>query len=329
MIDDRELPSKILLLEHTVPQEDDYTTVAHILRGRLKLSQRLYRRLKREQGILVNGHPVYVRTLVHVGDVIRLETEPEVQTDNVPEEIPLNITYEDGDVVVINKPPGICVHPTHGHWTGTLANGLAFYFEKIGLMTKVRPVHRLDMDTSGLVVFAKTQLAHQRLAEQLDDRTMSRVYHAFVVGEMSDMEGTMEGSIARSPENFKERVVSVDGREAETHYRVLRRFPWASHVELRLGTGRTHQIRVHMAHAGHPLIGDLMYLGGSDDVGGLRGLPQWAREFPRQALHAGELSFRHPTGGQTVRFLAPLPPDMQELLDHLEKEPCALPQDER
>lgn len=293
------------LLEHTISPEEDGSTVRSILRTKLGLSQRLYRRLKRENGILLNGMHVYVSAVVKQGDELRLEVEPEGEGDTIPEAMLLDIVFEDPHIILLNKPAGICVHPTHGHWTGTLANGVANYFLESGIGTRVRPVHRLDMDTSGLVLFAKHQLAHQRLAEQLEGHTLDRRYLAVASGNIFPEEGIINGGIERNPDNRKERMVSETGKSASTHYRVIEQYDGACLVQLALETGRTHQIRVHLAYIGHPLIGDPMYL------------TDHPVEFPRQALHAGNIRFKHPMSGEELDFSAPLPTDMFELIQGL------------
>lgn len=242
--------------------------------------------------------------------------------------LPLRIVYEDDSLLVLDKPPGLVVHPAAGHYDGTLVNALLAHcgagLSGIGGVARPGIVHRLDKDTSGLMVVAKNDAAHQALAAQFADRTLSRVYQALVWGVPAPTEGSIEAALGRSPRNRQKIAVRTrGGKAALTHYRVRKVFAAAgvSLVECRLATGRTHQIRVHMAHKGWPLVGDPLY--GKARGSGKRGAPAEVlgalRAFPRQALHAGALSFRHPVTGATLRFAAPLPEDMQALVERLKR----------
>ena len=235
--------------------------------------------------------------------------EPEA----VPQDIPLDVVYEDEDVIVVNKPVGMVVHPAPGHPDGTLVNALLHHCgdSLSGIGGEKRPgiVHRIDRDTSGLIIAAKNDRAHLSLAAQLQDHSLSRVYEAVAVGGLREDRGTVDAPIGRHPVDRKRMAVDrQNGREAVTHWRVLARYPGFTHVECRLETGRTHQIRVHLASIGHPLLGDVVY-GSKKPVPGLAG----------QCLHARRLRFTHPSTGQLVELECPLPGWFQDVLDRLSR----------
>jgi 23S rRNA pseudouridine1911/1915/1917 synthase len=248
----------------------------------------------------------------------------------IPEEIPLNIVYEDDQLIVINKPAGLVVHPGHGNYTGTLVNALAWYFKDLPLFNSEDPrpglVHRIDKDTSGLLVVAKTELAKTKLGMQFFDKVTERTYQALVWGSVKDDEGTIEGNIGRSLKNRQVFTVFPDGefgKPAVTHYKVLRRIGYVTLVECRLETGRTHQIRVHMKHINHTIFNDSNY--GGDEI--LRGTTfSKYRQFvincfkiiPRQALHAKTLGFIHPTNNEKMIFDSELPEDMTDAIEKWE-----------
>ena len=238
--------------------------------------------------------------------------EPE-EAELLPEDLPLDILYEDEELLVINKPKGMVVHPAPGHESGTLVNALLYHcgdsLSGIGGVKRPGIVHRLDKDTSGLMLAAKTDRAHASLAAQLGDHSLHRVYAALLIGTPREREGTVDLPIGRLPVDRKKMaVVQRGGREAVTHYRVLERFTGFSHVECVLETGRTHQIRVHMAALGHPVAGDPLY-------GGKCALP-----LSSQCLHAREICFRHPVTGEDMRFSCPLPEDFSAVLERLRRE---------
>lgn len=228
-----------------------------------------------------------------------------------PEAIDLPIVYEDDQILVINKPPGLVVHPAAGNWQGTLLNGLLAYNPVFAQLPRAGIVHRLDKDTSGLMVVAKTLAAHTHLVRQLQARSVKRLYRAIVCG-VPRVDGTVNAPIGRDTRQRTRMAVTSQGKEAITHYRLLEVFPGCSLVECQLETGRTHQIRVHMAHLGHPLVGDDTYLGNRRHP-----LPEPAANFGRQALHARQLGLIHPGTGEPMKWTAQAPADMVALLEDL------------
>lgn len=277
--------------------------------------------------IVVNGKPAKSNYKVKPLDEISiLLPEPPHEFELIPENIPINIVYEDDDVLVVDKQPGLVVHPGHGNYTGTLLNALVFYFQ--GKTTKegepITPylVHRIDKDTSGLLLIAKNEAAQVVLAKQFFEHSIERKYNALVWGDFDDDEGTIVGSLARSPKDRRVMAVTEDpekGKHAVTHYRVLERFGYVTLVECVLETGRTHQIRAHMKHIGHPLFNDEMY-GGNIILKGttFSHYKQFVENcftlLPRQALHALVLGFDHPTTGKHLHFESPMPDDFRGTL---------------
>jgi 23S rRNA pseudouridine1911/1915/1917 synthase len=276
--------------------------------------------------IYVNDAPVKSNYKVKPLDVVRiLLSHPPFENRVDPENIPLDIVYEDDALLLINKPPGLVVHPGHGNYTGTLVNALAYHFENLPLNSSERPglVHRIDKDTSGLLVIAKTEAAMTHLAKQFEAKTSEREYIAIVWGNVKEDAGTIEGNIARHVKDRMQMAVFADpeiGKPAVTHYKVLERFGYVTMVSCVLETGRTHQIRVHMKHLGHPLFNDARY--GGDLI--LKGttftkykqfIDNCFKILPRQALHAKTLGFVHPTTGEMMRFDTELPDDMKELIE--------------
>ena len=264
--------------------------------------------------LTVDGQQRRPRDPVIAGERLRLLAEPDVQVPLAPEPIPLAVIWEDDDVLVIDKPAGLVVHPGAGNPGGTLQNALLHHRPALAEVPRAGIVHRLDKDTSGLMVVAATVPAHAALVRQLEARTVRREYEAVCVGVLT-AGGTVDAPIGRHPVDRLRMAVRDTGRGAVTHYRVIRRFRGHTHLLARLETGRTHQIRVHLAHVGHPLLGDPVY-------GGRLRLPAGAspeliealRGFRRQALHARRLGFRHPGSGEDVAFDAGLPEDFRDLL---------------
>ena len=247
---------------------------------------------------------------LEAGDQLEVEIPAPQPLALTAEDIPLDIVYEDGDLIVLNKPKGLVVHPAAGHWSGTLVNALLHHCRDSlsGINGALRPgiVHRIDKDTSGLLVVAKNDFAHQNLAAQLQDHSLARVYVCLVTGGMRADSGTVDAPIGRHPTDRKRMAVVADGRPAVTHWQVLERFSGYTLLKCRLETGRTHQIRVHMAHIGHPIVGDLVYG---------RKKPELGQDT--QCLHARAITFRHPRTGETVTLTCPLPPYLEVLIHQL------------
>ncbi len=279
-------------------------------------------RLIENEDVLVSGRAVPKNRKLTVGDTVEVEIPDPIPTEAVPQNIPIDIVYEDADIAVVNKPAGMVVHPAPGNPDGTLVNALLYHMgaSLSGVGGVVRPgiVHRIDKDTSGLLVIAKNDHAHESLSAQLKTHTVSRVYEAIVVGNLKEDRGTVDASIGRNPNDRKKMAVLKPSqgfsRHAVTHYEVLERYRGFCLVRCVLETGRTHQIRVHMAHLGHPLLGDGVY-GGA----GTRFESEHKALIHGQCLHAGKLSLIHPTTGQEMTFTAARPADMDRLLDILRK----------
>lgn len=256
------------------------------------------------------------------GENLELDVVLEAEGDWEPENIPLNIVYEDDDIVVINKPSGLVVHPAAGNYSGTLLNALLYHYPGIENVPRAGIVHRLDKDTTGLMVVAKTLQAQTQLVNQLQDRSMGREYEAVTMGVMTGG-GVVEAPIARHPTQRTKMAVAPEGmgKEAVTHYRVLKKFNAHTHVRCKLETGRTHQIRVHMSHIGYPLVGDQTYFGRFRLPKGISlHLRQVLQDFQRQALHARELSLWHPTTDEYMTWEVELPQDFSDLLQALSDE---------
>lgn len=287
-------------IEHTVTVEEAGRTVEEILTGPLRVSRRMIQRLTRSRGIRLNRGPAFLARKVRAGDVVaaRVAAAEEPGLEPVPME--LHLVHEDADVLVVDKPPFLLVHPTSPEQRITLAHGVAHHYREHGVHALVRPVHRIDRDTSGLVLFAKTAFAHQYLDRQLRERELSREYLALVQGVMEEDAGTIDAPIGRHKQHPNLRAVRPGGEAALTRYRVEERYADATLVRLELETGRTHQIRVHLAHLGHPVLGDRQY----GRAGGAL--------LKRQALHAARVSFTHPSTGEPLTLEAPLPPDMEQ-----------------
>ena len=300
-------------MDYTITNEQENLRIDKYLAQTVPDISRSYlQKLVADGQVLVNGVPVKTSYKLKSGDIVQVTIpEPEV-LQIIPEDIPLDILYEDADILIVNKPKGMVVHPAAGHTTGTLVNAVMYHCkdELSSINGVLRPgiVHRIDMDTTGVLVVCKNDMAHQSLAEQLKVHSITRIYYAIVYDNLPEEEGTIHKPIGRHPTNRKKQAVNVrNGRDAITHYRVLERLQGKyTLVECRLETGRTHQIRVHMASIHHPLLGDTLY-GPAKDPFHLQG----------QTLHAGVLGFMHPRTGQYVEFRAELPEYFQELLNRL------------
>ena len=273
----------------------------------------------RSGGALINGKTFKPKEKILGGEIVTLNIKAEKTNDWKAEDIPLDIVFEDNNIIVVNKPVGLVTHPGAGNWTGTLANALLHYDPSLANLDRAGIVHRLDKNTSGLMVVARSELAQKNLVEQLQTHAVSREYSAIVYGHMISG-GTVDEPIGRDPKDRIRQAVVEDGKDAVTHYRVIDRFAHHTHVKAILETGRTHQIRVHLSYIGHPLIADPMYGGKirfpkkADDH-----LKNALKKFNRQALHAKKLTLTHPITLEQMSWKAPLPQDLQDLLKVLQE----------
>jgi 23S rRNA pseudouridine1911/1915/1917 synthase len=273
----------------------------------------------RSGGALINGKTFKPKEKILGGEIVTLNIKAEKTNDWKAEDIPLDIVFEDNDIIVVNKPVGLVTHPGAGNWTGTLANALLHYDPSLANLDRAGIVHRLDKNTSGLMVVARSELAQKNLVEQLQTHAVSREYSAIVYGHMISG-GTVDEPIGRDPKDRIRQAVVEDGKDAVTHYRVIDRFAHHTHVKAILETGRTHQIRVHLSYIGHPLIADPMYGGKirfpkkADDH-----LKNALKKFNRQALHAKKLTLTHPITLEQMSWKAPLPQDLKDLLKVLQE----------
>lgn len=294
--------------EYIVTKEDEGVPVKGLLRTKFKFSSRLLTKLKYQHLVFLNGEEVAGWITPEIGDILSIKL-PEEKSDFPVENIPIYPVFEDDDLLVLNKQPGVIVHPTKGHPSHTIANGLMKYMEDTEQMFKIRFVNRLDMDTTGLLIVAKNSHSQDNLTKQMKANTVEKRYIAVANGIIDKDAFTIDLPIGRpDPENVARGVMQEGGFPSITHVKVLERFPKGkgyTMVELLLETGRTHQIRVHMSHIGHPLVGDYLY-GGENP---------WLIE--RQALHAFKLSFNHPLTGDRLEIEAPLPADIQEVIEKI------------
>ncbi len=277
------------------------------------ISRSYIQKLIKEKQIYVNGQPVKANYKTGTQDEIKIHIPELTEPDIVPENIPLDILYEDHDILIVNKPKGMVVHPAAGHYSGTLVNALMYYCKDdlSGINGVMRPgiVHRIDMDTTGSLLVCKNDIAHQKMADQLKEHHIKRIYHAIVHGVIKEDEGTVDGPIGRHPIDRKKMSINYkNGKTAVTHYRVLQRFSNYTYVECQLETGRTHQIRVHMASIHHPLLGDSVY-----------GPAKCPFKLQGQTLHAKILGIHHPVTGEYLEIDAPLPQYFSDLLIKLDK----------
>ena len=295
-----------MMQEYLVPEEAAGTRIDKFLADACPdLSRSFLQKLLKESSVTADGKAVKSSFKVNGGETIAFEVPKPQEAAIEAENIPLDILYEDSDIILVNKPKGMVVHPAAGHYTGTLVNALIYHCKDqlSGINGVMRPgiVHRIDMNTTGVLVVCKNDFAHNSLAEQLKVHSITRVYYAIVFGNLREDEGTVHAPIGRHPTDRKKMSIhSKQGRDAITHYRVLERFGAYTFIECRLETGRTHQIRVHMKAIGHPLPGDFLYC------------PDY-RFIDRQPLHSTYLSFSHPVTGEKLEFSAPLPGDMRKL----------------
>lgn len=288
----------------------DSREIKYILKTKLFMSQRLISKLKKRQdGILLNGSPAYVVHVVHTGDVLtlRLSDEEDNSENIVPTKGDVDIVYEDDDLLLINKPAGLSVHPSMGNFYDTLANYVAYHYKNLGLAFTFRPINRLDKNTSGLMLVAKNSYAQDSMAKLHREGLLKRQYLALVEGEMRDDFGTVEVPIARADASAIKREVNPLGKYARTDYKVIKRLDGASLLEVSPITGRTHQIRVHMAYIGHPLMGDFLYGNECTDV------------ISRHALHSYKIQFMRPFSGEQKAFEISLPDDIKRALKYFSR----------
>lgn len=292
-----------MILKYIV-KENKYQSINQILKQKFKISARLQHKLITSKQIFLNGNQADSRIAPQINDVITVNLDFNEESENIiPTPIALNIIYEDEALLILDKPAGIAVHPSISHYTDSLANGVKYYFDTIGLKRKIRPVNRLDLNTSGLIVFAKNEYVQECLIQQMQTNEFKKEYLAIVHGIFENVQGTINLPIARKENSIIERCISENGQEAITHYEVLKTSNDLSLVHCILQTGRTHQIRVHMSAIGHSLVGDTLY--GSD----------FSDSITRQALHSYKISFIHPISHQIVSFTSELPDDIKSSIE--------------
>lgn len=305
-------------LIYNLKAEDEALYIKELLQRRFHFSSRLIRKLKIQGGVFVNGKPARLNERGRAGDVLGV-VYPEETSYFEPEDIPVAVVYEDDDLLVVNKQPGLVVHPTKNYQSGTLANALTNHMKNNGQTYKIRFVNRLDRDTSGLIIIAKNSHCQDFLVHEMEDNAIVKQYLAIVHGIVREDEGTIDLPIDKDSDHVARRKVTQEGYPSVTHFKVLERFapgpadgslPGYSLLQVKLDTGRTHQIRVHLTHSGHPILGDELY----GQLYGYSTIPDW---MPRQALHAAELEFRQPATGAWLKVKADLPRDMEHCLRKL------------
>lgn len=295
---------EIMNLSYQIDKDEHYDNVLHVLKEQFLLSDRLITKLKKANKIYLNSLPTYTKKSVTVGDTVSVLIDFEEDNSNiVASNIPLNIIYEDDYLLVLNKPANIAIHPSILHFDNSLSNGVKFYFDKLGLKKKIRIVNRLDRNTSGIVILAKNEYIQECLIKQMKTNEFKKEYLAIAKGILESKSGTLNFPIARKEGSIIERTVSSDGDSAITHYDVVKEFNNLSLVHIVLETGRTHQIRVHFSHIGHPILGDTLYSSPSKLIN-------------RQALHSYKLTFIHPVTKKVVSLEAPLPNDIKNIINN-------------
>ena len=291
-------------LSYQIDKDEHYDNVLHVLKEQFLLSDRLITKLKKANKIYLNSLPTYTKKSVTVGDTVSVLIDFEEDNSNiVASNIPLNIIYEDDYLLVLNKPANIAIHPSILHFDNSLSNGVKFYVDKLGLKKKIRIVNRLDRNTSGIVILAKNEYIQECLIKQMKTNEFKKEYLAIAKGILESKSGTLNFPIARKEGSIIERTVSSDGDSAITHYDVVKEFNNLSLVHIVLETGRTHQIRVHFSHIGHPILGDTLYGSPSELIN-------------RQALHSYKLTFIHPVTKKVLSLEAPLPNDIENIINN-------------
>jgi len=289
-------------LEYKVNESTRQNTVKQILKSQFNMSDRLILKLKREHKIYLNDTPTHVNAGFSIGDIVSVNISFEEECENiVPSKMDLDILYEDDGLLIVNKAPNIPVHPSLNHYEDSLSNGVKYYFNSIGLKRKIRPINRLDKDTSGIVLFAKNEYIQECLVRQMKKGIFEKEYLAILYGGLKETNLTVVAPIARKAESIIERCISNDGDYAETIFEVVERFNDYTLVKCILKTGRTHQIRIHSKHIGHPILGDTLYGTASSLIS-------------RQALHAYKVKFIHPISQENIEIVCPLPHDLEMLI---------------
>jgi len=290
-------------LKYIINKQTKYTTIKQLLKCEFDVSERLILKLKKEHKIYSNQNVANINYKLNIGDIITADISFEEDSENIlPTKMDLDILYEDDCLVIINKPPNMPVHPSMNHYEDSLSNGVKYYFDSISLKRKIRPINRLDKDTSGIVLFAKNEYIQECLIKQMKANTFEKEYLALVEGNISSKGQTVIAPIARKNESIIERCISEDGDYAETEIELIKSYNDYSLIKCTLKTGRTHQIRVHTKHIGHPILGDTLYASSSNLIS-------------RQALHAHRIKFIHPLTKELVEIICEPPDDMLDLIN--------------
>lgn len=289
-------------LEYKVKENNNYYNIKEILKAEFHLSDRLIKKLKKSNQIFLNDNATFIKATLKESDVVSIYLDFDETSDNiVPTKMDLDILYEDDGLLIIKKPSNMPVHPSMLHYTNSLSNGVKYYFNSIGLNRKIRPVNRLDKDTTGIVIFAKNEYIQECLIKQMKNNFFKKEYLALVEGKLENASGIINAPIARKENSIIEREISDNGATSITHYKVIKEFSGYSLVQFLLETGRTHQIRVHCKYIGHPILGDTLY-GNSSEL------------INRQALHSYKVNFIHPITNKKMEIIAELPNDIKKLI---------------